>query len=37
MGVLAAVTGSIFWFAVRDLDSREDELNNMSEGHLEKL
>ncbi|KAF9531503.1 POT family-domain-containing protein [Crepidotus variabilis] len=34
MGVLAAVTGILFWFSVRNLDRHEDELNNMQSGHL---
>ncbi|KAF8870038.1 peptide transporter PTR2A [Infundibulicybe gibba] len=34
MAVLAAVTGAVLWFSVRDLDAKEDELNNLQEGHL---
>ncbi|KAF8882515.1 peptide transporter PTR2A [Gymnopilus junonius] len=34
MGVLAFLTGIIFWFSVRDLDAKEDELNNLAVGHL---
>ncbi|PPR06178.1 hypothetical protein CVT24_000720 [Panaeolus cyanescens] len=34
MAVIAGVSGLIFWFSVRDLDAREDELNNMDAGHL---
>jgi proton-dependent oligopeptide transporter, POT family len=36
MAVLAAVTGVLFWIAHRRLDAQEDELNNMTEGHVEK-
>ncbi|KAJ7027312.1 oligopeptide transporter, partial [Mycena alexandri] len=35
MGVLAAVTAISVWFSVRGLDAREDELNNLAEGHVE--
>lgn len=34
MGVLALLTGLVFWWSVRDLDAKEDLLNNMSAGHL---
>ena len=34
MAVLALITGFLFWWSVRDLDAREDELNNLAEGHL---
>jgi len=34
MGVLALVTGAVFWWSVRDLDAKEDELNNLAEGHV---
>ncbi len=34
MGVLAGVSGAVFWWSVRELDAREDELNNLAEGHL---
>jgi len=34
MGVLALVAGVIFWWSVSDLDAREDELNNLSAGHV---
>lgn len=34
MGVLALVSGFLFWWSVSDLDAREDELNNLAEGHL---
>jgi len=35
MGVLAAVTAVVLWFSVRKLDAKEDELNNLAEGHVE--
>lgn len=34
MGVLAAISGVIFWFQYRHLDQQEDELNMIDEGHL---
>lgn len=34
MGVIAAISGILFWYSFRDLDRREDELNNLSEGHV---
>ena len=34
MGVLAGVAGILFWFSVRKLDAREDELNRLKEGHV---
>lgn len=34
MGVLSFIAGTLFWFSVRDLDSHEDELNNLGVGHL---
>uniref|UniRef100_A0A8H7XYY1 Uncharacterized protein n=1 Tax=Psilocybe cubensis TaxID=181762 RepID=A0A8H7XYY1_PSICU len=34
MGVLAFLTGIAFWYSVRDLDAKEDELNNMATGHV---
>ena len=34
MGVLAGVSGIAFWWSVRDLDHKEDELNNLDEGHV---
>ncbi|KAJ7192568.1 peptide transporter PTR2A [Mycena pura] len=34
MGVLAGVTAVILWFSVRNLDAKEDELNNLAEGHV---
>jgi len=34
MGVLALVTGGIFWWSVSDLDAKEDELNNLATGHV---
>ncbi|KDR79530.1 hypothetical protein GALMADRAFT_243632 [Galerina marginata CBS 339.88] len=37
MGVLAFVVGCLFWWSVKDLDAREDELNNMDEGHVNAL
>lgn len=36
MGVLAAVSGVIFWFQYRHLDQQEDELNAIAEGHYEE-
>lgn len=36
MGVLAAVSAVIFWIHVRKLDTQEDKLNNLSEGHFGK-
>ncbi|KAJ7444346.1 peptide transporter PTR2A [Mycena latifolia] len=35
MAVLAAVTAVLVWFSVRKLDAKEDELNNLAEGHVE--
>ncbi|KDR79495.1 hypothetical protein GALMADRAFT_137316 [Galerina marginata CBS 339.88] len=35
--VLAFVTRGLFWWSVRDLDAKEDALNNMKEGHLDIL
>ena len=34
MGVLALVTGVVFWWSVSDLDAKEDELNNLAAGHV---
>ncbi|KAF7340570.1 Peptide transporter PTR2A [Mycena sanguinolenta] len=34
MAVLAAVTAVLVWFSVRGLDAKEDELNNLAEGHV---
>ena len=34
MAILALISGFLFWWSVRDLDAREDELNNLAEGHL---
>ncbi|RDB16581.1 putative peptide transporter ptr2 [Hypsizygus marmoreus] len=34
MGVLAGLTGIVFWFSVRKLDAKEDALNDLSEGHV---
>ncbi|KAF4584875.1 hypothetical protein EYR40_001700 [Pleurotus pulmonarius] len=36
MGVIAGISGMVLWWSVRDLDSHEDELNNISEGHLDE-
>ena len=33
MGVLAGVSGVIFWFQYRHLDKMEDELNAITEGN----
>ncbi|KAL1943975.1 hypothetical protein VTO73DRAFT_3793 [Trametes versicolor] len=35
MGVLAFIAGTIFWFQYRELDSQEDDLNDLSEGHYD--
>ncbi|KAF5310260.1 hypothetical protein D9619_010175 [Psilocybe cf. subviscida] len=35
MGTLAFVVGWIFWWSVKDLDAREDELNGLAEGHVQ--
>ncbi len=32
--VMSAIAGVLFWFSVRKLDTHEDELNNMDEGHI---
>lgn len=34
MAVIAGVGGSLFWIAVRKIDSEEDILNNLPTGHL---
>ncbi|KAH9478248.1 putative peptide transporter ptr2 [Psilocybe cubensis] len=34
ISVMIFVTGSLFWWSVRDLDAKEDELNNIPEGHM---
>ncbi|KAJ7738242.1 POT family-domain-containing protein [Mycena maculata] len=34
MGVIAFIAGILFWFHVRHLDAKEDELNNLSAGHI---
>lgn len=34
MGVLAAVTGVLFWVSFSRLDKQEDQLNNLDEGHV---
>ncbi|KAF8964521.1 peptide transporter PTR2A [Flammula alnicola] len=36
MGVLSFVVGCIFWWSVKDLDAKEDELNNLAEGRFGK-
>jgi POT family proton-dependent oligopeptide transporter len=36
MGVLALIAGTLLWFLTRTLDSQEDELNNLQEGHVEE-
>jgi POT family proton-dependent oligopeptide transporter len=35
MAVIATVAGTIFWLCVRKLDAKEDELNRLSEGHVD--
>ncbi|RPD65524.1 oligopeptide transporter [Lentinus tigrinus ALCF2SS1-7] len=35
MAVLAFVAGTIFWIQYRHLDSEEDELNDLQEGHFD--
>jgi POT family proton-dependent oligopeptide transporter len=35
MAVLAAVTAILVWLSVRRLDAKEDELNNLAEGHVD--
>ncbi|KAF8806160.1 hypothetical protein BYT27DRAFT_7257567 [Phlegmacium glaucopus] len=35
--VLPLITGFVFWWSVRDLDAKEDELNNLAEGHLNRF
>ena len=35
MGVLAAVSGVIFWFQFKHLDAQEDALNNLSAGNFD--
>ncbi|KAJ3523269.1 hypothetical protein NM688_g8757 [Phlebia brevispora] len=35
MGVLAGVSGIIFWFQFKHLDDQEDDLNNMNEGNFD--
>jgi len=34
MAVIAGVAGIVFWFSVKDLDAREDELNEMATGTM---
>ena len=36
MAVLALIAGVAFWFIFKDLDAREDELNEIPEGGYEK-
>ena len=36
MAVLALIAGVLFWFTFKDLDAREDELNQIPEGEYEK-
>jgi POT family proton-dependent oligopeptide transporter len=33
--ILAGVGGTLFWIVVRKLDSEEDKLNNLANGHFE--
>lgn len=35
MGVLSFIAGVIFWFTFRDLDAKEDELNQIPAGGFE--
>ena len=35
MAVIAFIGGILFWFNVRKIDSQEDSLNNLQEGHVE--
>ena len=35
MGVLAFIAGVLFWFTFKDLDAREDELNEIPAGEFE--
>jgi len=35
MGVIALISGLIFWFQYRNLDGREDELNNLDAGKMD--
>ena len=34
MAVLSAIACVLFWFSVRGLDKKEDELNRLKEGHV---
>lgn len=34
MAVIAFIAGFLFWFSVHNLDKKEDELNNLSAGHV---
>lgn len=36
MAVLAFIAGVLFWFTFKELDAREDELNQIPEGRYEK-
>lgn len=35
MGILATIAGTLFWYRHRHLDTQEDELNNLAEGHFD--
>ena len=35
MGVLAGISGVIFWFQFKHLDEQEDALNNLSVGNFD--
>jgi len=37
MAVLAGFTGVVFWLSVRRLDSQEDQLNALKEGHVNAI
>lgn len=34
ISVVIFVTGCLFWWSVKDLDAKEDQLNEISEGHI---
>ena len=34
MGVIAAISGVLFWIQFRHLDKEEDALNGLQEGHI---
>ncbi|TFK84976.1 oligopeptide transporter [Polyporus arcularius HHB13444] len=36
MGVLAFIAGTVFWFQFRHLDTLEDKLNSIQQGHYEE-